>query len=66
MPGLPNRASASLNASTQNLAVSVFDSRQGSVDRSSCRAVVEHEVAAWPSFVSLRLVTNRKLTLKSS
>src|SRR5207237_4779703 len=33
MPGLPNRASASLNASTQNLAVSVFDSRQDSTRR---------------------------------
>src|SRR5436853_622522 len=33
MPGLPNRASASLNASTQNPAVSVFDSRQDSTRR---------------------------------
>src|SRR5271169_3150826 len=33
MPGLPNRASASLSASTQNPAVSVFDSRQDSTRR---------------------------------
>src|SRR5207248_7935801 len=33
MPGLPNRVSASLNASTQNLAVSVFDSRHDSTRR---------------------------------
>jgi hypothetical protein len=33
MPGLPNRARASLSASTQNLAVSLFDSRQNSTRR---------------------------------
>src|SRR3954452_7278536 len=33
VPGLPNRASASLNASAQNLAISVFDSRQDSTRR---------------------------------
>src|SRR3954454_15715174 len=33
MPGLPNRARASLSASTQNPAVSVFDSRQDSTRR---------------------------------
>src|SRR3954447_10014479 len=33
MPGLPNRASASLNASTQNPAISVFDSPQDSTRR---------------------------------
>src|SRR5712675_3530512 len=33
MPGLPNRARASLSASTQNPAVSVFDSRQNSTRR---------------------------------
>jgi hypothetical protein len=33
MPGLPNRASASLSASTQNPAVSVFDSRHDSTRR---------------------------------
>src|SRR4030081_3412591 len=33
MPGLPNRPRASLSASTQNPAVSVFDSRQDSTRR---------------------------------
>src|SRR6476660_9596590 len=33
MPGLPNRARASLSAATQNPAVSVFDSRQDSTRR---------------------------------
>jgi hypothetical protein len=33
MPGLPNRARASLSASTQNPAASVFDSRQDSTRR---------------------------------
>src|SRR6478736_3897657 len=33
MPGLPNRARTSLSASTQNPAVSVFDSRQDSTRR---------------------------------
>jgi hypothetical protein len=33
MPGLPNRARASLSASTQNPAVSVFDTRQDSTRR---------------------------------
>src|ERR1700731_2933128 len=33
MPGLPNRARASFSASMQNLAVSVFDSRQDSTRR---------------------------------
>ena len=33
MPGLPNRTRASLSASTQNPAVSVFDSRQDSTRR---------------------------------
>src|SRR5215469_6803937 len=33
MPGLPNRARAALSATTQNPAVSVFDSRQDSTRR---------------------------------
>src|SRR5438552_10764023 len=42
MPGLPNRASASLSASTQNPAVSVFDSRQDST-----RRVAQSIIATW-------------------